>query len=413
VGKIKFTEYIFKKMVIILFLLLSSCSLPGSWNGGTCNPSYDPNNHSGAVVSESLMNTLKTVKTTVINAAQTLFTNMTIGGSTLSSIVNNLLILYIIFLGIQYMFGMIETPQMEFVIRIIKIAVVLALISPGSWEFFNTYLFSIFINGGSDLIVYVTGNDTGNPLSFIDQILQFLIFDPNTLVKIMAISYATIEFGPIYFIIILVGMCQILIGAIGRTLIAYCMSYIYIALLLTLAPIFIIFILFETTYGFFEAWLKNLLRSTFEPVLLIAGMVFLTDIMIFVMNKILNFGVCFKCAFQPSIGGLPIPCINGIMMTNIDHLGSSIVSSIFTMFGEVMLFLIIASLMGKYADLASDISMSIFGSSNSKASAIGGSAAATHGAGQSALSTVGMDDKSKAKRAQQKALKQDYDKTHR
>ncbi len=409
------TESSFKKIVIILFLLLSSCALPGSWDGnGGCNPSYDPNNAAGKDISKSLMNTLGSVKSILLGddgVAQKLFKNMTVGGSTLSSIINSLLILYMAFLGIQYMFGMIETPQMELFIRLMKIAVVLALIQPNSWNFFNTYLFSVFINGTNDLIVYVTGNNTGNPLSFIDQILQFLIFDPNTFIKIAVISYATIKLGPIYFIMIVIGVCQVLISAVGRTLVVYCMNYIYIALLIALAPIFIIFILFETTSSLFEAWIKNLCRSTFEPVILIAGMVFLTDIMIFSLNKLLNFGVCFKCVFQVNLGGFPIPCIQGITMANTDSMGSSIASALFTMFAEVMLFLMIGSLMTKYAELASGISMSIFGSSSAKSGSIGGSKDATHGAGQAALSIVGMDDKSKAKRSEQNSLKQDHNNT--
>lgn len=401
------------KTMIILFLFLSSCALPNNWGGSSCNSSFSLDNNLGQSVSSSLMSTLNSVKVVLLGDAentgvmQNIFTSMS---SQLVPIVNSLLVVYIAFLGILYMFGMIETPQIELVIRLIKIGVVLQLISPNSQSFFQNYLFDVFINANKDLIIYITGNNSGNPLIFVDQILQFLIFDPNTLIKIVALSYATMLLGPIYFIMIMIAVFQILIGAIGRTLITYCMNYIYIALLLMLAPIFIIFILFETTYSLFEAWIKNLLRSLFEPVILIAGMVFLTDIMIFVMNKIFNFGICFKCAFQPSLGSIPIPCIPGIMISNYDNMGSGITPFLFTMFGEVALFLMMASLMSKYAELASDITMAIFGSINSKAGAIGGSRNALKGAGQSLLSIVGADDKSKAKKAEQQSLKQDYDK---
>jgi hypothetical protein len=62
-----------------------------------------------------------------------------------------LLMLYVAYTGLSYMVGFAKTTQKEAVTRVLKIALVVTLISPGSWAFFNTFLFSLMLNAGMEL----------------------------------------------------------------------------------------------------------------------------------------------------------------------------------------------------------------------------------------------------------------------
>ncbi len=62
-----------------------------------------------------------------------------------------LLVLYIAYTGISYMVGFAKITQKEAMTRILKIALIVILISPNSWTFFNTYLFGLLLNGSMEL----------------------------------------------------------------------------------------------------------------------------------------------------------------------------------------------------------------------------------------------------------------------
>ena len=97
------------------------------------------------------------------------------------------------------------------------------------------------------------------------------------------------------------------------------------------------------------------------------------------------------------------------MVGGYDNTGGGILPLIFFNFSGVMLFLIVATLMPKYAGLAAGISLNIFGGSPD-ASPLGTGGKATHGLEQGSLSVVGMDDKTRKKRSQENKLEEDHQK---
>ena len=76
-----------------------------------------------------------------------------------------LLVLYLVYTGISYMIGFAKVTQQEVINRILKIAFVAMIISPNSWVFFNTYLFSLLLNGSMELIY-----DIIQPITNIEKI---------------------------------------------------------------------------------------------------------------------------------------------------------------------------------------------------------------------------------------------------
>ena len=59
--------------------------------------------------------------------------------------VRAILLFYIAFTGISYLAGFAQITQQDGLIRIFKIGIIIALLSENSFDFFNQYLFSIFL----------------------------------------------------------------------------------------------------------------------------------------------------------------------------------------------------------------------------------------------------------------------------
>ena len=65
--------------------------------------------------------------------------------SPLLKIVRGMLALHVLIMGISFMFGLYKDTRREVISRIMRIALVVALISPGSWDFFYRYLFDSLV----------------------------------------------------------------------------------------------------------------------------------------------------------------------------------------------------------------------------------------------------------------------------
>jgi type IV secretion system protein VirB6 len=68
-----------------------------------------------------------------------------------------LLSLYIIIYGLSFLAGKIQVTVIDVMTRVIKLAVVFAMFSGSSWQFFNQYVFNLFLGGMSYLANSVMG----------------------------------------------------------------------------------------------------------------------------------------------------------------------------------------------------------------------------------------------------------------
>jgi type IV secretion system protein VirB6 len=194
------------------------------------------------------------------------------------NLVQGCLTLYIAIYGLMFLMGATRFTAEDFFYRILKIFIVTMIISENSWEFFNDYLFSIFTKGTDELFRSVTGTSstTQNIFGFIDPILDkytnpklwgllfiqlFQIHNGLTLVAIMSI-YSLI----IYF------------RAILEVIISYVISFVIISVMIGLAPLFIIFILFEKTRSLFDNWLSTLFNYMVQPSILLVFFLFIDQI---------------------------------------------------------------------------------------------------------------------------------------
>jgi type IV secretory pathway VirB6-like protein len=231
--------------------------------------------------------------------------------------------LSIVFMAFRYMVGLSQVSHKEVISFVIKMAVVLAMATPGSWAFFSKYVFAIFLQGTdslsylmshniNDLVVrgfndtaIMTGSSGTSGAGQADSVFAFLDFTMSILfskeanIKLSAILLS-FPLGPVIAIAIYIGVFYFLI-AVGKALLTYITSIVMVALLLIMAPLCISFLMFNKTKAIFDSWIKLLASFALQPVLLIMLLSIFNVFLLLSLYDILNFTACFTCVWNTEL----------------------------------------------------------------------------------------------------------------
>jgi len=231
--------------------------------------------------------------------------------------VTSLLTLYIMFTGISFLIGNINLTHTELITRAVKVTIISILInSTVSWEFFHNYLFVFFVEGTEQIVRVI--NESATTGSGASTIIGLMIA-PQTMAKLFSLLL-TDSLGFIYIILFLIALYFIFMMVFQATVI-YLTALIAIGMILTMAPIFICFIMFDITRSLFENWLKQLISYALQPIILFTGLAFISMLIRTEIYNSLGFGVCKKDF--PDLG--PI----SQLFSSTDDLDPSISDSIF------------------------------------------------------------------------------------
>lgn len=214
----------------------------------------------------------KYIKEIVSDSTERLYQSF-INNNAYKSAVFGAMTLMIVIFGVGFVIGVIQPSFGQVLVRLIKLGIIITLISPGGWAFFNHYMVSFFNDGTDEFVKGVTAIGTGvaapagaSPFYQFDKLAAFLI-QPDTIVAIMGSTFAGGPYGMMMgglMIIAFAGFISLLVKALR----IYAVSYVARALILGLAPIFFVFLLFEKTKQLFSTWLNALLSLSLQPILL-------------------------------------------------------------------------------------------------------------------------------------------------
>lgn len=200
-----------------------------------------------------------------------------------------MLVLYIMFYAVYFSIGMANITRKDLLVRFFKIGIIVALTGPTSFEFFTLYLFRLFTDGMLEIINLIcdaiigtgrNGGDVTRMVFFDDMLYKFTAWETHA--KIWSLLFdPTVDWGGVmhplkiealvYIPIIYIAIFMFLI-ALAKCVMFYLIALIVISLLIAVAPIFIMFILFERTKSLFEDWLKQLISATLQPIIIMAFM---------------------------------------------------------------------------------------------------------------------------------------------
>lgn len=179
----------------------------------------------------------------------------------------------IVFFGVAFTIGLVQASFQQVLVRLIKLGLIFAALSPSGWSFFSDTVVKFFMTGTDDMVKGVIAIGTGvrapagaTPFYQLDQLGDMMI-QPDTLVMIFGSLGAGGPYGMMMgglMMIAIWGMMGLLINALKT----YATTFVARSLLLGVAPIFLVFMLFDRTKQMFMSWLQALLAMSLQPILL-------------------------------------------------------------------------------------------------------------------------------------------------
>ncbi|AZU37283.1 conjugal transfer protein TrbL [Wolbachia endosymbiont of Bemisia tabaci] len=315
--------------------------------------------------------------------------------------VRALLILYVIFTIVGYMLGTIQLSKFDFIVRMMKIAFIAFAFSDRSWELFGTTLSRLFIDGSTYLVDSFSGyiGEGGKKFAFLD-LTAGVLFTGETWLKFLSLMLSG-PFGFIAFLAILYATFVFLRCIISATF-KYVISTVLVAFLLSLAPLFIVFILFQQTKTLFDNWIKTLAHVSLQPVILFSSLSLLNQLMYSVLYNLTNFSACYQCLISVNFLSYDLCLMKSILPLGYSP-GTSVDVALST--GEragghfsalpidliqAFIYLIIASAMEAFVSISETMAQALFSSGFGVAQSV---SHISRRASQAMLSTVGLDDR--------------------
>ncbi len=318
--------------------------------------------------------------------------------------VRALLTLYVIFTVIGYMLGTIQLSKFDFIVRMFKIAFIAFAFSDRSWELFGTTLSRLFVDGSTYLVDSFSGyiGEGGRKFAFLD-LTAGVLFTTETWLKFLSLMLSG-PFGFIAFLAILCATFMFLKCIISATF-KYVISTVLVAFLLSLTPLFIVFILFQKTKPLFDNWIKTLAHVSLEPVILFSFLSLLNQLMYSVLYNLTNFSACYQCLISVNFLSYDLCLMKSILPLEYSP-GTSVDVALST--GEragghfaalpidliqAFIYLIIAGAMEAFVSISETMVQTLFSSGYG---VTGGVGTVAKSASQAMLSTVGLDDKTQS-----------------
>ncbi len=204
--------------------------------------------------------------------------------------VSALLSMYIMFMGMGFLIGITKFTKHELFNRIFKVLIISVLISVDtSWQFFYDNFFNLFINGLQQLVGYIQEAATGGKTQGGESIIA-LIFAEQTFSKLLALLL--MDFSGFIYCIVFLCLMGFIVAMYLKAYILYITSLMMIGIIISMAPIFLCFLLFQATKYLFDNWLKQLITYSFQPIILFASLAFLGNMVRDEIYNSLGFKVC-------------------------------------------------------------------------------------------------------------------------
>ncbi|WP_353288758.1 type IV secretion system protein [Wolbachia endosymbiont (group A) of Pogonocherus hispidulus] len=314
--------------------------------------------------------------------------------------VRALLTLYVIFTVVGYMLGTIQLSKFDFIVRMFKIAFIAFAFSDRSWELFGTTLSRLFIDGSTYLVDSFSGyiGEGEEKFAFLD-LTAGVLFTAETWLKFLSLMLSG-PFGFIAFLAILYATFAFLKCIISATF-KYVISTVLVAFLLSLTPLFIVFILFQQTKPLFDNWIKTLAHVAVQPVILFSSLSLLNQLMYSVLYNLTNFSACYQCLISVNFLTYDLCLMKSILPlgyspgTNVDvalstgeravgHFAALPIDLI-----QAFMYLIIANAMEAFVTISETMAQALFSSGWGVAGSVRQVATS---ASQAILSTVGLDN---------------------
>ena len=264
-----------------------------------------------------------------------------------ANLIKIIVILALVFASISYMIGLVDYTSDVFLKLVLKFAIVFALLTERSWEFFGGYMVPFFIDGSVELVARYSaesflyfGKESCKSQILNDPYKVFSLFDgpmaqltsSDTWAKIWAICTSSL-LGLFIAILLVLAIVRYYFVAVVKATVMFIFAIIIDSLLIVMAPVFIPSILFQKTRHIFHAWAKNLFSYALQPLFVYVSLIILSFIFMMLLEYIFNFTACATCLLRIDLGPLYNECwIPGFQSIMIVHSPTEETGNVYTSF---------------------------------------------------------------------------------
>ncbi|AUO54694.1 type IV secretion system protein [Ehrlichia canis] len=238
----------------------------------------------------------KNIRNELDKAGEHVFKHI-VGNPVFKNFVFALLTLFLVFGALTYIFGMVQSPFSDVIVRILKMALMILLISPSSWEFFYNHLLNLFINGIDQIIAMINSHSASynptRPFAFLDEMIVDKIFSPVIWkIKIRALILA--DFSSIFAVLVIIIAVLIYIALCLYGCVIYLTAFVGITFLIGLFPLLLLGILFSQFKSLFDGWLTQCLSFSMQAILMFTLISLFGALIMNYYYRIFGFTTCYN-----------------------------------------------------------------------------------------------------------------------
>lgn len=349
------------------------------------------NNIQAVTVGEcGVLCTVTTIIVGLLEAASKAIYSATVQNDTFTSAIQAVMVLYVTIYGALVVLGLAQVTLGDALVRVAKLGVVTLLISTETPLFLFDMVRCLFIEGTTYLInqvllvgigsvqdllgtgptvtwevTYTSGGvnicssgvenatNGGGPLVALETLLS-LIFSNHMGLTLLTLFLSSVE-GAILTLFLGIGLIWFIMALISAVTI-YLTSLIALYLLLSMAPIFISFLLFQRTKSLFDGWISQLATNALSPIFLFAYISLFIVVIEAALAQILDTQICWR-------KWMTLAWVFDIYKFQFVDLFTNVTMINATPFGffEVMIFVILTLIMKEFEDNVTTIAGNIAG----------------------------------------------------
>ncbi|KJV65388.1 MULTISPECIES: type IV secretion system protein [Ehrlichia] len=238
----------------------------------------------------------KQVRGELDKAGEKIFKHI-VGNPVFKNFVFSLLTLFLLFGALAYIFGIVQSPFGDIIVRVLKVSLIILLISPSSWEFFYNHLLSLFIHGIDQIIAIINSHASSynpkEPLAFLDDMIVNKIFSPVIWkIKIRALIIA--DFSSIFAVCVIIIAIFLYIALCIYGFVIYLTAFVGITFLVGLFPLLLLGILFSQFKHLFDGWLTQCISFAMQAILIFTLISLFGALIMNYYYRIFGFTTCYN-----------------------------------------------------------------------------------------------------------------------
>jgi len=241
------------------------------------------------------------------------FYNNVINNDLYAILFKTLMVIALMFYGGSYLMGMSEFSKSEIMTKMVKLSIILLFLSPGGWHWFQNIFVSFFESGADYLSLLMVSAfeseevvENARDSVIFDPTLLFASFDrmiallsPVIFYKVTALFFSSI-FGWLYLLIIFFAGLMYFQTAI-KVMLLYLSAKLFINFTFVLAPILLLFLLFEQTKDTFNKWIKQVASFSMQQIIILFSFTLFNVILYSLIKSVLAYKVCWGTVWQINI----------------------------------------------------------------------------------------------------------------